>query len=41
MYALDFRRPILVVSENGEFHKQIENIAETVFEWKESFGVLV
>lgn len=40
MYALDFRRPILVVSENGEFHKQIENIAETVFE-KESFGVLV
>lgn len=32
MYALDFHRPILVVSENEEFHKQIENIAETVLE---------
>lgn len=30
MYALDFHRPILVVSESEEFHKQIENIAETV-----------
>ncbi len=30
MYALDFQKPILIVSENEEFHRQIENIGETV-----------
>ena len=30
MYALDFRNPILVVSEDTEFHKQIADIGETV-----------
>lgn len=30
MYALDFQSPILIVSENTDLHKQIENIAETV-----------
>ncbi len=30
MYALDFDRPILVVSEDEEFHKKIEGIGENL-----------
>lgn len=30
MYALDFKQPILVVSEDEEFHKQIKGIGENV-----------
>lgn len=30
MYALDFTRPILVVSEDEDFHAKIKNIGETV-----------
>ena len=30
MYALDFTKPILVVSEDVDFHKKIANIGETV-----------
>ncbi|MEG1274733.1 MAG: hypothetical protein RR215_01240 [Ruthenibacterium sp.] len=30
MYVLDFSKPILVVSEDKNFHKLIENIGETV-----------
>ena len=30
MYALDFTKPILVVSEDTDFHKKIANIGETV-----------
>ena len=30
MYALDFDRPILVVSEDEEFHKMIEGIGENL-----------
>lgn len=30
MYALDFTHPILVVSEDTELHKKIQNIGETV-----------
>lgn len=30
MYALDFTKPILVVSENEDFHRSIAGIGETV-----------
>lgn len=30
MYALDFTQPILVVSEDAEFHKKIKDIGENV-----------
>lgn len=30
MYALNFQEPVLVVSEDIEFHKQIANIGENV-----------
>ena len=30
MYALNFKEPVLVVSENEGFHKKIANIGETV-----------
>ena len=30
MYALDFTQPILVVSEDSEFHEKIKNIGENV-----------
>lgn len=30
MYALDFSEPILVVSEDEEFHKRIKDIGENV-----------
>lgn len=30
MYALDFTHPILVVSEDEDFHKKIHNIGENV-----------
>ncbi|WP_343207827.1 hypothetical protein [Anaerolentibacter hominis] len=32
MYALDFSQPVLVVSENENFHKQIDGIGENVAE---------
>ena len=30
MYALDFKEPILVVSEDEQFHRDIASIGETV-----------
>ena len=30
MYALDFTKPILVVSEDADFHKKIAAIGETI-----------
>lgn len=30
MYALDFTKPILVVSEDPDFHARIKNIGENV-----------
>ena len=30
LFALDFTKPVLVVSENTEFHKQIARIGETM-----------
>lgn len=30
MYALDFTQPILVVSEDEDFHEQIRNIGENI-----------
>jgi len=30
IYALDFTQPVLVVSENEEFHKKIADIGTTV-----------
>lgn len=30
MYALDFTQPILVVSEDEDFHKRIKDIGENV-----------
>ena len=30
MYALDFTQPILVVSEDEDFHKQIRDIGENI-----------
>lgn len=30
MYALDFNKPILVVSEDEAFHEKIKNIGENV-----------
>lgn len=30
LFALDFSKPVLVVSESMEFHKRIRNIGETV-----------
>ncbi|HIR93669.1 MAG TPA: hypothetical protein IAB98_09655 [Candidatus Egerieimonas intestinavium] len=30
MYALNFKEPVLLISENKEFHKKIEKIGETV-----------
>lgn len=30
LFALDFTKPVLVVSESMEFHKQIARIGETV-----------
>ena len=30
MYALDFTQPILVVSEDNDFHERIKNIGENV-----------
>lgn len=30
MYALDFTKPILVVSEDEDFHKRIKDIGENV-----------
>ncbi|NLM18907.1 MAG: hypothetical protein GX217_02650 [Clostridiaceae bacterium] len=32
LFGLDFAKPILVVSEDLDFHKKIENIGETVEE---------
>jgi len=30
MYALDFSQPVLIVSEDAGFHKQIQNIGQNV-----------
>ena len=30
LFALDFTKPVLVVSENMEFHKRIARVGETV-----------
>ncbi len=30
MYALNYQEPVLLVSENKEFHRKIETIGETV-----------